>query len=114
MSVADRVIRWSTAGAVVGVAAIAAAASYEHAYELVRAHGESGWTARLVPLTVDGLIYASSMVMLDSARRKTRVPGLARWLLGLGIAATLAANVTHGLGHGLAGGVVAAWPAGPL
>ena len=24
---------------------------------------------RLVPLTVDGLIYASSMVMLDSARR---------------------------------------------
>jgi hypothetical protein len=23
-----------------------------------------------VPLTVDGLIYASSMVMLDSARRK--------------------------------------------
>ena len=43
--------------------------------------GEAGWTARLVPLTVDGLIYASSMVMLDSARRKTPVPALARWLL---------------------------------
>ena len=69
----DRVIRWSTAAAVVGVAAVAAAA-YEHAYGLVRAHGESGWTARLVPLTVDGLIYASSMVMLDSARRKAPVP----------------------------------------
>ncbi|HEX6521819.1 MAG TPA: DUF2637 domain-containing protein [Streptosporangiaceae bacterium] len=55
----------------------------------------------MVPLTVDGLIYASSMVMLDSARRKTAVPALARWLLGLGIAATLAANVAHGLGHGL-------------
>jgi len=27
-----------------------------------------------VPLTVDGLIYASSMVMLDSARRKVPVP----------------------------------------
>ena len=89
----------------------AAAASYEHAYDLVRAHGESGWTARLVPLTVDGLIYASSMVMLDSARRKTPVPALARWLLGLGIAATLAANVAHGLGHGLTGVAVAAWPA---
>ena len=50
-----------------------------------------GWTARLVPLTVDGLIYASSMVMLDSAHREARVPALARWLLGLGIAATLAA-----------------------
>jgi hypothetical protein len=51
------------------------------------------------------------MVMLDSARRKAPVPSLARWLLGLGIAATLAANVVHGLGHGLAGAGVAAWPA---
>jgi Protein of unknown function (DUF2637) len=111
MSGTDRIIRWSTAIAVLGVAAIAAVASYEHAYDLVRAHGESGWTARMVPLTVDGLIYASSMVMLDSARRKTPVPSLARWLLGLGITATLASNVTHGLGHGLVGAAVAAWPA---
>jgi Protein of unknown function (DUF2637) len=54
MSGAGRVIRWSTALAVLGVAAVAAAASYEHAYDLVRAHGEAGWTARMVPLTVDG------------------------------------------------------------
>jgi hypothetical protein len=39
------------------------------------------------------------------------VPALARCLLGLGIAATLAANVAHGLGHGLIGATVAAWPA---
>jgi hypothetical protein len=65
----------------------------------------------MVPLTVDGLIYASSMVMLDSARRGTPVPVLARWLLGLGIAATLAANVAHGLGHGPVRAAVAAWPA---
>jgi hypothetical protein len=76
MTAADRVIRWTTAGAAVGVAAIAAVASYEHAYALVRAHGEAGWTGRLVPLTVDGLIYASSMVMLDSARRKVPVPSV--------------------------------------
>jgi hypothetical protein len=111
MTGTEQVIRWSTAGAVLGVAAVAAVASYEHAYDLVRAHGEAGWTARLVPLTVDGLIYASSMVMLDSARRKAPIPALARWLLGLGIAATLAANVAHGLGHGLMGAAVAAWPA---
>ena len=97
MMAADQVIRWTTAGAVIGVAAVAAVASYEHAYDLVRAAGETGWTARLIPLTVDGLMYASSMVMLDSARRKVLVPTLARWLLGLGIAATLAANVAHGL-----------------
>ena len=111
MSGGDRIIRLSTALAVLGVAAVAAVASYEHAYDLVRAHGESGWTARMVPLTVDGLIYASSMVMLDSARREVAVPALARWLLGLGIAATLAANVAHGLGHGPVGAAVAAWPA---
>ena len=111
MTAADRIIRWTTALAVVGVAAVAAAASYEHAYALVEAHGEAGWTGRMVPLTVDGLIYASSMVMLDSARRRMPVPILARWLLGLGITATLAANVAHGLGHGPAGAAVAAWPA---
>jgi hypothetical protein len=36
------------------------------------------------------------MVMLDTARRKFRVPALARWLIGLGIAA----NVAHGRGMG--------------
>ena len=64
-----QIIRWSTAGAVAGVAAVAAVASYEDAHALVRAHGETGWTGRLVPLTVDGLIYASSMVLPGSARR---------------------------------------------
>jgi Protein of unknown function (DUF2637) len=111
MMAGDRVIRWTTAAAVIGAAAVAAVASYEHAYALIQAHGEVGWTARLVPLTVDGLIYASSMVMLDSARRKVRVPALARWLLCLGIIATLAANVAHGQDHGLIGAAVAAWPA---
>jgi Protein of unknown function (DUF2637) len=111
VTAADRVIRWSTAGTVVGVAAVAAVVSYEHASALVRAHGESGWTARLIPLTVDGLIYASSMAVLDSARWGVRVPALARWLLGVGIVATLAANVAHGLGHGPVGAAVGAWPA---
>jgi hypothetical protein len=59
VTAADRIIRWTTALAVAGVAAVAAVASYEHAYNLVRAHGEAGWTGSMVPLTVDGLIYAS-------------------------------------------------------
>src|SRR3984957_9969725 len=101
MTAADGIIRWTTAGAVVGVAAVAAVASYEHAYALVRAYGEAGSTGRLVPLTVDGMIYASSMAMLDWGRRCVRVPALARWPLRLGVIATLAANVAHGLGHGI-------------
>jgi hypothetical protein len=39
------------------------------------------------------------------------VPSLARWLLALGIAATLTANMAEGWSHGPIGAVVAAWPA---
>jgi len=46
-------------------------------------------------LRVNGLTNASPAVIPGSARRKIPVPALRRWLLGLGIAATLAANVAH-------------------
>ena len=107
----DRAIRLSTAVAVLAVAGIAAYVSYWHAYAVVRVHGETGITARLEPTTIDGLVYASSMVVLYAARHRMPVPSLARWLLGLGIAATLTANMAQGWSHGLAGAVVAAWPA---
>ena len=107
----DRAIRLSTAAAVLAVAGIAAYVSYWHAYAVVRAHGESGITARLEPTTIDGLVYASSMVILYAARHRAPVPWLARWLLGLGIAATLTANMAQGWSHGPVGAVVAAWPA---
>ena len=96
----DRAIRLSTAAAVLAVAGIAAYVSYWHAYAVVRAHGESGITARLEPATIDGLVYASSMVVLYAARHRVPVPSLARWLLGLGIAATLTANMAQGWSHG--------------
>ena len=107
----DRAIRWSTAVAVFAVAGIAAYVSYWHAYAVVRAHGETGITARLEPATIDGLVYASSMVVLYAAQHRVPVPSLARWLLGLGVAATLTANMAQGWSHGLVGAVVAAWPA---
>src|SRR5271157_3801238 len=107
----DRAIRLSTAVAVLAVAGIAAYISYWHAYAVVRAHGETGITARLEPTTIDGLVYASSMVVLYAARHRVPVPSLARWLLGLGIAATLTANMAQGWSHGPVGAVVAAWPA---
>lgn len=104
-------IRFLTAAVVVLLAGVAAVVSYRHAFEVVVAHGESGFTAVLVPLTIDGLIFASSMVLLDAARRSAARPKLAYWTLGLGIAATLGANVAHGWAHGVIGAVVAAWPA---
>ena len=93
------------------VAAVAAVISYRHAYELVSTHGETGVTARLVPFTVDGLILAASMLILDANRRNRPVPPLARWCLAAGILATIGANLAHGLGHGPIGALVSAWPA---
>jgi hypothetical protein len=107
----DRLIKITTALAVAAVAAVATIISYQHAYELVRSHGESGPTARLLPFTVDGLIWAASMVILDASRRRQRVPRLAAWSLGAAIAATIGANLAHGLGHGPVGALVSAWPA---
>ena len=107
----DRLIRITTALAVVAVAVVAAIISYQHAYELVRSHGESGTTARLLPFTVDGLIWAASMVVLDASRRNQPIPQLAAWSLGTGIVATVGANLAHGVGQGPVGAPVSAWPA---
>jgi hypothetical protein len=112
--VVDRVIRASTAAVVLAVAGIAAYISYWHAYAVVREYGESGITALLEPATIDGLVYASSMVILHAARHRLSVPRLARWMLALGIAASLAVNVAQGWSHGLVGALVAAWPAASL
>jgi hypothetical protein len=109
--VTDRLIRITTALAVLMVASVAAIISYQHAYELVTTHGETGFTAHLLPFTVDGLIWAASMVVLDASRRNHAVPRLALWSLGAGIVATVGANLAHGLGHGFVGALVSAWPA---
>jgi hypothetical protein len=107
----NQLIRRSTVIAVTGIAAVGAWASYSHALDVVRAYGVTGVLAYAYPATIDGLIYAASMVLLDSARRNIAAPGLARWLLGVGIVVTLGVNVTAGLHHGAVGAVVSAWPA---
>ena len=107
----DRLIQITTTLAVTTVAAVAAVISYRHAYELVNTHGETGVTAQLVPFTVDGLMLAASMLILDANRRSRPVPPLAHWCLGAGIAATIGANLAHGLGHGPVGALISAWPA---
>ena len=108
---ADAVIRWVMATAVTAVAGVAAWTSYLHTVAVVVGHGEDTTTAALVPVTTDGLILAAGLVLLHCARSDRPAPDLARVLLALGIAATLAANVLHGIGHGPVGAVIAAWPA---
>ena len=107
----DTVIRVLAAIVVLAVAAFAAIVSYSHIFELGRHHGQDGTAARLLPLSVDGLIAAASLVMLHAARRKLPVPQLARWMLALGVGATVAANVEYGMPFGWLSAVVSAWPA---
>ncbi|WP_204075487.1 DUF2637 domain-containing protein [Planotetraspora phitsanulokensis] len=111
-SVGDRLIRVSMTVVVLGVAAVAGWVSYWHAVAVIERYGaEDELSAHLVPVTVDGMIYASSMVLLWCARYQLKVPALARWALALGIAATLAANVLHGIERGALAAALAAWPA---
>ena len=48
---------------------------------LGRGHGQDGTAARLLPLSVDGLILAASLVLLHEARNDRDAPALARFML---------------------------------
>jgi Protein of unknown function (DUF2637) len=93
-------IQWSAAAALVLGAGVVGFISYGHAVAVVKWAGEHGAVAYLYPVTIDGLIYVSSMVMLDAARRRERAPGIARALLLLGIVATVGANLAAGIPYG--------------
>ena len=107
----DKLTRWTAVLAVLAVAAVAAVISYRHAVTVVIAHGEPGMVGHLYPVVIDGLIVAASMVLFDAGRHQEQAPALSLWLLGAGIAATLAVNVLAGVSAGLLGAIVAAWPA---
>jgi Protein of unknown function (DUF2637) len=96
MTGTGQAIRWSMAGAVSVAALVAAFVSYRHALTVVRAHNESGTLALAYPLTIDGLIHAASMMLLNAAQQRTQAHWLAYAALALRIAATLAANVAAG------------------
>ena len=102
-------VRVVTVGAVLLVATVAAVVSFEHMREVAARVGE-GWRAWLLPLSVDGLVVAASMVLLT--RRRAGLPGgrLARAALLGGVGASLAANITAAEPTTTAR-LVAAWPA---
>jgi hypothetical protein len=89
------------------VAAFAGIVSYSHIYALAVRTGQAQTAARLLPLSVDLLIVAGSVILLaDSGRSRLGWLGTAP-----GVTATLFANVESGLGHGWLAAMVAAWPA---
>ena len=50
-------------------------------------------------------------MLLHEARNDWDAPRLARFMLWLGIAATMGANIAYGAGYGLLGALISAWPA---
>ena len=100
-----------TAAAVLLVAAIAAVVSYMHVATLALDYGQPPLAAYLLPLSIDGMVATSSLVLLRSARTGVSAPWLARTGLVLAVLATLAANVASGLPAGWPGALLAGWPA---
>jgi hypothetical protein len=98
----------------VAVAAFAFTVSFSHIYDLGEAHAQHGIAARLLPLSVDLLIVAASLVLFIQSREGGAGTWLARWLprivLWAGIGATVAANVAYGLPHGWLAAVISGWP----
>jgi hypothetical protein len=106
---ADQTIRWTTTLSVVVLAGIAAVLSYKHMFILVRRYGETSWTSTLLPVSVDGMIAASSMTLLADSRNGQR-SGLLPWtVLVIGSTASLAANVAVAEPSAV-GRLIAAWP----
>ena len=108
---ADRLIRVATAGAVLLVAAIAAVVSFVHIEHLAVTHGQTALAWCLLPVSIDGMVAAASLVMLRAARSGLGTPWLARSMLGLAVSATLACNVGYGLPVGVPGALPSGWPA---
>jgi hypothetical protein len=106
-------VRWASAGAVVAVAFVAAVASYAHMSELARHAGE-GWLAWFLPVSVDGLVVAGSTTMVVRRRRGEGGGWLAWLAVGLGMGASLAANVVAAdpslVEPGVVRRVIAGWP----
>lgn len=111
MTATDRLNHWAQAVAMGAVAGFAAVISYNHIADLGLRYGGTALTARLLPLSVDGLILAASLLMLADARAKRSVHWLTWAGLMAGVAATVAANCAYGLRFGVAGAILWAWPA---
>lgn len=106
-----RVPAWArvvTVGAVLVVSAVAAVVSYAHMRHLATEAGEA-WRADILPLSVDGLLVAASLVIFVRRRAGLRAGALPWVGLLLGVGASVAANIAAAQPTVL-GRVVAAWP----
>ena len=79
-------------------------------YQLARSGTAGPLTAKLPPISIDGLLVAGTLAVLDASRRQTGHAGAARITVGLGVAMTMWANIVHGLAFGWTGIILSGWP----
>jgi hypothetical protein len=101
-------LRTLSALGMLAIAGIAAVVSYSHIHDVVLTHGESETAARLIPLSVDGLILVASMTALAERRAGRPRSPLAIIALALGATASLTANIAHAQPTAI-GRIAAAW-----
>ena len=91
------------------VAITAAVISFTHVRTVAVRSGESDLTSWLLPASIDGAVVAAVSVLLADSRAGRRPAALTWLLLGLGLSASLAANIASAEPTAMAR-AVAAWP----
>lgn len=113
---AARVIVAVVVAAVLAVVAVAVALNYAHARDVALANGETGWRALLYPIPVDGLLIASSLVMLWQLLVSGETSWKPRIAFVIGIIASIGTNTLAALHTGYNGAQLVeniVWTTGP-
>ncbi|MEU0492536.1 DUF2637 domain-containing protein [Nocardiopsis sp. NPDC006139] len=92
-----------------GIAAGLIAVSYGHIYDVARDSGADPWEAAIIAATVDGLIVMALSTIALAGRHGVKPPKIAKAALVVGVVATGAANLVHGVSYGWTGVAVAIW-----
>jgi hypothetical protein len=107
----DRLDRWIPrlmVATILAVAAFAFVQSYTHVFFLGQTHHQTGASLRMLPLSVDWVMFAAGLAMLHLGRKGIRHP-LPRATLLLGATATLIANIAFGIVFGWETAVISSW-----
>lgn len=83
--------------------------SYGHIYVEGIEHGEYGVDARILPITVDGVLLALAIANVVCARLRGKSHWGLRLTLAFGVGCTVAANAAYGASWGLTGGFLSVW-----
>jgi hypothetical protein len=96
---APAALRYITVASVVVVGLIAAIVSYSHMVNLgLSPQVGEGWRSWLIPISIDGLIVAASMVLVTRRRAGLPASHLAWGALGVGVTASIGANMADASG----------------